>query len=227
MLVEQIKQGQELWFVQHRSENGRSMYSIGSGIVQEVRKGKHALSFDHVILEGTGDTPGTHDIYGTDCYPDRESAEYQRNLEQRSDDFVYNLIDPCEKFMNKVIDIGLGVAKGAAASSIKSVLPGQEQFIEDMKMKGQLMASTLAAKFRDTVRGMTDSFLKKSQDDVMAHMDDKTRQIVFHTDLSQYEPAGCFTLDEKDIAGISMDNGTEPRLEESDLAFAGEGGISL
>lgn len=197
MLIENMKVGQDVWFEMCRmDEDGKKKQVAAYGRIQSIAK-------DEVILQGNEEQ---HKVHPMNCYISKSSLEFDMKWDRHMEDFMDKIAAAGEKYINGLSDAAIGVAKGY----IKQKTSGQELFIKDAVLKTKIFAYS----FRDKVKELTDTFVKKTQETGFEHLESQVKQVWLHTDLSQYEPGA---VSKQKFEDVPFDNDSDIILEDSDL----------
>lgn len=204
MSVRDMEVGKEVWFISKKpDEKGRLRSFGGYGRVQEIMDDGKAKK---AVLDGMGGTEGQYTAYKFQCYDDQLDMKMDLGVEKLMD----VMTDVSQKYMDTCKTL-LHLEEQAVMSQMPS---GSELFLENIKLKMQIAGG----QFKEQVMGVVDDFVKGTQKDSLARMSQDTKELAFHTDLSQYDPGWKLDLTDEDIVGIGLDD-PEVTLTAEDLDF--------
>lgn len=194
MIPDKMKEGKRIWFTdREKDENGKFHSVSREGII---------LSFDKNSVSVTGTDKQVHEIKPYNCYESEKEMSFDLKMNQMAENFADMLEGVARKYMNGCRDI--------IKNNVPKITPEKEMIINDMKMKLQM----IGAGFKEQVCSVTGSFVDGIQKHTSEHINETAKDLMLHTDLSQYEPGGI-NLAAKDLEGLSDDNIS---LSDADLA---------
>lgn len=188
----EIKIGQTVWFEEvGKDEKGHTTHFPASGEVVGFQE-KGFLKGGVIVKQGEGENEKTTNRFI--LYPTKESVEealmvnrFENAFIDKMTDFAEKYVDACKKIMNVTV-------KSQFDRMTHGSSPSQEAIILDAKMHLQM----LGAKFKETATQLTNMFTDKVEQETFTKMPKETRELLLHTDLSQYEPGKAKAVQESE-----------------------------
>ncbi len=196
MLAEDLKTGRNIWFKAWREDRDGEMKKVyGRGIIKEVTD-------DNVMVEGMEETKGRYSVKPSHCYQD----EFEMKIDKVTDEFetrIYRLAEDLGYNCKKLINNAAGTAVSRTFPSLMQ--PGR---LEALKTDVQMDMNLFAGQFKDNIKRLADNFTEKVQEAGLESLNKETKNLIFHTDLSQLKPDreqnSDIILTDDDIRGIGI-----------------------
>lgn len=184
MMIDKMKEGKRIWFTEREKDEDGRFHSVGrEGLI---------LSFDKNNVSVMGADEQEHNVKPYNCYESEKEMSFDLKMNQFTENFSDMLEGVARKYMDGCRDV--------VKNNVLKMTPGKEMIVNDMKMKLQM----LGMGFKEQVSSMTGSFVDRTQRHTSEYINDTARDLMLHTDLSQYEPGGI-NLAAKDLEGLSDD----------------------